>query len=214
MKSENREMQQMYSDDLNILTDEDIVRMAHEGSDTAYSFLIKKYKKLAKTIAQKYYISGGDNEDLVQEGMIGIFKAVRNFDEDEEASFRTFVEICITRQIQTAITGANRQKHKVLNESISLSAGENDDSESSLKDTLAADSASFDPEEIMVLRDLFERLKTGSESLFSPMEKIIWEELLKGKSYIEISEELDKSPKAVDNAIQRIKKKTRFFIHN
>lgn len=204
----------MYSDDLNILTDEDIVRMAHEGSDTAYSFLIKKYKKLAKTIAQKYYISGGDNEDLVQEGMIGIFKAVRNFDEDEEASFRTFVEICITRQIQTAITGANRQKHKVLNESISLSAGENDDSESSLKDTLAADSASFDPEEIMVLRDLFERLKTGSESLFSPMEKIIWEELLKGKSYIEISEELDKSPKAVDNAIQRIKKKTRFFIHN
>lgn len=214
MKSENREMQQMYSDDLNILTDEDIVRMAHEGSDTAYSFLIKKYKKLAKTIAQKYYISGGDNEDLVQEGMIGIFKAIRNFDEDEEASFRTFVEICITRQIQTAITGANRQKHKVLNESISLSAGENDDSESSLKDTLAADSASFDPEEIMVLRDLFERLKTGSESLFSPMEKIIWEELLKGKSYIEISEELDKSPKAVDNAIQRIKKKTRFFIHN
>lgn len=214
MKSENREMQQMYSDDLNILTDEDIVRMAHEGSDTAYSFLIKKYKKLAKTIAQKYYISGGDNEDLLQEGMIGIFKAVRNFDEDEEASFRTFVEICITRQIQTAITGANRQKHKVLNESISLSAGENDDSESSLKDTLAADSASFDPEEIMVLRDLFERLKTGSESLFSPMEKIIWEELLKGKSYIEISEELDKSPKAVDNAIQRIKKKTRFFIHN
>ncbi len=204
----------MYSDDLNILTDEDIVRMAHEGSDTAYSFLIKKYKKLAKTIAQKYYISGGDNEDLVQEGMIGIFKAIRNFDEDEEASFRTFVEICITRQIQTAITGANRQKHKVLNESISLSAGENDDSESSLKDTLAADSASFDPEEIMVLRDLFERLKTGSESLFSPMEKIIWEELLKGKSYIEISEELDKSPKAVDNAIQRIKKKTRFFIHN
>lgn len=204
----------MYSDDLNILTDEDIVRMAHEGSDTAYSFLIKKYKKLAKTIAQKYYISGGDNEDLLQEGMIGIFKAVRNFDEDEEASFRTFVEICITRQIQTAITGANRQKHKVLNESISLSAGENDDSESSLKDTLAADSASFDPEEIMVLRDLFERLKTGSESLFSPMEKIIWEELLKGKSYIEISEELDKSPKAVDNAIQRIKKKTRFFIHN
>lgn len=204
----------MYSDDLNILTDEDIVRMAHEGSDTAYSFLIKKYKKLAKTIAQKYYIAGGDNEDLVQEGMIGIFKAIRNFDEDEDASFRTFVELCITRQIQTAITGANRQKHKVLNESISLSAGENDDSESSLKDTLAADSASFDPEEIMVLRDLFERLKTGSDSLFSPMEKIIWEELLKGKSYIEISEELDKSPKAVDNAIQRIKKKTRFFIHN
>ena len=194
--------------ELSFLTDEDIVSLAHMGSKAAYDYLIEKYRGLAKNIARKYYIAGGDNEDLVQEGMIGIFKAVRDFDESMEASFRTFAELCVNRQIQTAITGANRQKHKALNESVSLNASSEGESEESLTETIPADSANFDPEEIMVLRDIFERLKTDSENLFSPFEKVIWEELLKGKNYREIAFEMRKSTKTIDNAIQRIKKKT------
>ncbi len=200
--------------ELSFLTDEDIVSLAHMGSKAAYDYLIEKYRGLAKNIARKYYIAGGDNEDLVQEGMIGIFKAVRDFDESMEASFRTFAELCVNRQIQTAITGANRQKHKALNESVSLNASSEGESEESLTETIPADSANFDPEEIMVLRDIFERLKTDSENLFSPFEKVIWEELLKGKNYREIAFEMRKSTKTIDNAIQRIKKKTRSFLKN
>ena len=200
--------------ELSFLTDEDIVSLAHMGSKAAYDYLIEKYRGLAKNIARKYYIAGGDNEDLVQEGMIGIFKAVRDFDESMEASFRTFAELCVNRQIQTAITGANRQKHKALNESVSLNASSEGESEESLTETIPADSANFDPEEIMVLRDIFERLKTDSENLFSPFEKVIWEELLKGKNYREIAFEMRKSTKTIDNAILRIKKKTRSFLKN
>ncbi len=200
--------------ELSFLTDEDIISLAHMGSKAAYDYLIEKYRGLAKNIARKYYIAGGDNEDLVQEGMIGIFKAVRDFDESMEASFRTFAELCVNRQIQTAITGANRQKHKALNESVSLNASSEGESEESLTETIPADSANFDPEEIMVLRDIFERLKTDSENLFSPFEKVIWEELLKGKNYREIAFEMRKSTKTIDNAIQRIKKKTRSFLKN
>lgn len=118
MKSGNREMER---DNYNILTDEELVKMAQEGSSTAEEFLITKYKDLAKKKSSAYFIIGGDKEDVVQEGMIGIFKAIREYREDKNASFKTFAQLCINRQIISAIRKANMGKHKILNESLSLS---------------------------------------------------------------------------------------------
>ena len=111
----------MNKDNYNILTDEELVRMAREGSVTAEEFLINKYKELARVKSSVYFIVGGDRDDVIQEGMIGIFKAIRDFDEEKNTSFRTFAEVCVNRQIISAIRKANLRKHQILNESVSLS---------------------------------------------------------------------------------------------
>ncbi|MEE0742327.1 MAG: RNA polymerase sporulation sigma factor SigH [Emergencia sp.] len=204
----------MKSKDLNVLTDESIVKMAQEGSGTAYEYLIEKYRGLAKNKSKTYFIAGGDNEDIVQEGMIGIFKAVRDFDPDQGATFRTFAELCVNRQIISAINGANRQKHQILNESVSLSAGETDDNddEQALAERLASNSPDTDPEAMMLMKEVVDYLKANEEQLFSPMENQIWTEMLKGKDYREIAETLQKPTKTVDNAMQRIKKKVQSYL--
>ncbi len=206
----------MENKDLNILTDESIVKMAQEGSSTAYEYLIQKYKALAKNKSKHYFIAGGDNEDVVQEGMIGIFKAIRDFDQEQNASFRTFAELCVNRQIITAIKTANRQKHQILNESVSLSAQQEHDSEETpaLAERLAANSADTDPEAMMLMKEVVDFLKANGRDIFSPLENRIWSQMLKGKNYREIAFSLRKSPKTVDNAIQRIKKKIQLFLEN
>ncbi len=211
MRLEDREMGDK---DLNILTDESIVKMAQEGSNTAYEFLISKYRELAKNKSKSYYIAGGDNEDVIQEGMIGIYKAIRDFDEEQNATFRTFVEVCINRQIITAIKRANRQKHQILNESLSLnvpSALDNDDAPV-LAELLAANSADTDPEEMMLMKEVVDYLKANERNLFSNLENEIWNQMLKGRNYREIAMAMGCSAKTVDNAIQRIKKKIQIFL--
>ncbi len=213
MRCADREME---NKDLNVFTDESVVKMAQEGSSTAYEYLINKYKELARNKSKTYFIAGGDMEDVVQEGMIGIFKAIRDFDENRDASFRTFAELCVNRQIITAIKAANRQKHQILNESVSLSAQqqtENDET-SALEEKLAANRADTDPEGMMLMREVVEFLKANEQNLFSPMENQVWEQMLKGRSYKEIALRLRKSTKAVDNAIQRIKKKVELYLES
>ena len=190
----------------NIFTDEEIVRMAQEGSNTAAEHLITKYKELAKVKAAKYYIIGGDKEDVIQEGMIGIFKAIREYDEAKEASFKTFAEICINRQIISAIRKANMQKHQILNESVSLS-GEHSTGEDAATVEELVGSKDDNPETLVLLQEIVEYLKNDDDKLFSPLEKRVLEKMLKGMKYKEIAAELDKSDKSVNNAIQRIKKK-------
>lgn len=204
----------MKNSDLNVLTDESIVKMAQEGSSTAYEYLISKYKELAKVKSKSYFIAGGDNEDVIQEGMIGIFKAVRDFDEEKDASFRTFAELCINRQILNAIKGANRQKHQILNESVSLSAGEaeNGEEQGSLAECIASANPDTDPESMMLMREVVEYLKENDQNIFSPLESQVWNEMLKGKSYREIAFSLRKSSKTIDNAMQRIKKKIEGYL--
>lgn len=204
----------MENKDLNVLSDESIVKMAQEGSSTAYEYLIKKYKEMAKIKAKTYFIIGGDNEDVIQEGMIGIFKAIRDFDEERDASFRTFAELCVNRQIITAIKGANRQKHQILNESVSLSAREEESGEDTppLSERLAERSSETDPEAMMLMREVVDFLKADQKNLFSPLERKVWKEMLKGKNYREIAFTLRKTPKTVDNAMQRIKKKIQLFL--
>lgn len=199
----------MKNSDLNVLTDESIVKMAQEGSSTAYEYLIDKYKELAKIKSKTYFIAGGDNEDVIQEGMIGIFKAVRDYDEEKNASFRTFAELCINRQIVNAIKGANRQKHQILNESVSLNAGEELENEDvqPLAERLASANPDDDPEAMMLMKEVVDYLKANDRDIFSPLESKVWGEMLKGKTYREIALVLRKSPKTIDNAMQRIKKK-------
>ena len=199
----------MKSNDFNVLTDESIVKMAQEGNGTAYEYLIDKYKGLAKIKSKTYYIAGADNEDVIQEGMIGIFKAIRDFDEQKDASFRTFAELCIARQITNAIKGANRQKHQILNESVPLHMGE--DGSDGVATAYAAYFASrnpdANPESMMLMKEVVDYLKANDRNIFSPLERKVWREMLKGKDYQEIALELHRPVKAIDNAIQRIKKK-------
>ena len=192
--------------ELNLLSDDSIVKMAQEGSSTAYEFLIQKYREMAKLKAHKYYINGGDNDDVMQEGMIGIFKAVRDFDPEAGSSFSSFAELCVDRQIQTAITGANREKHRPLNESVSLSGEAATEGE---KITLPA-SKGDEPERLALLKESIDALFGEAKEKLSPMEQSVFRGIMQGKSYTEIAAELGKSPKSIDNATQRIKKKIKF----
>lgn len=192
---------------LHILTDEQLVKMAQEGSETAQEILLEKYKGFVKKKTKDYYIAGGDGEDLVQEGMIGLFKAIQNYDENRDASFRTFAELCVNNQISSAIKKANRLKHQPLNESISFSKEvEGDGMDTTLGDMIQA-SSQHEPEELVLMREIVKVLKNSDGDMFSELEWQVWNETLKGKSYQEIAEHLDRSPKSIDNALQRIKKK-------
>lgn len=197
-----------------ILTDEQLVKMSQEGSETAEELLIEKYRSLAKGKAKIYYIAGADREDVVQEGMIGLFKAIRSYDPDRDATFRTYADMCINNQIITAIKRANRLKHQPLNESLSLSntiVDSDEDSETTMGDILR-DKRENDPEELMLMKEVICCLNAQDSGIFSKFEQKVWNEKLKGHSYIEISKNLQKSPKSIDNAIQRIRKKVLLFM--
>lgn len=195
---------------LHILTDEQLVKMAREGSETASEILIEKYKNMVKSKSKLYYIVGADNEDVMQEGMIGLFKAMQSYDEDGEASFRTYAALCINRQIITAIKKANRLKHQPLNEFVSFSRevdeGDKENQNATLGEVLR-DFHAYEPEEQMLIKEVVQFLRQSDNELFSDFEWRVWTEKLKGRNYMEISEALGKSPKSIDNALQRIKKK-------
>lgn len=192
---------------LHILTDEQLVKMSQEGSETAEEILIEKYKSLVKNKAKAYYIAGADNEDVVQEGMIGLFKAIRSYDANKEAAFKTYADTCINSQIITAIKKANRRKHQPLNESISLNSEVSEgDWETTMQDVLEG-SGENDPEAMALAREIAESLQEAGSEIFSDFEWKVWSEKLKGHDYQEIAEILQRSPKSIDNALQRIKKK-------
>ena len=199
-------------ENLLILTDEQLVLMAREGSETAEEILIEKYKGLVRTKSKAYFIAGAEAEDVVQEGMIGLMKAVRSFDADREASFKTYASTCINNQIIKAIRKAEREKNQPLNDAISLDnhLREKDD-DLTIGDILKA--SMFDePEEKVIYEDTLERLKSISKQIFSPLEAQVLRAKIAGKNYQEIAEELEKSPKTIDNAIQRIRKKIMTFL--
>ena len=199
---------------LHILTDEQLVQMAQEGSETASEILIEKYKNLVKSKSKLYYIVGADSEDVTQEGMIGLFKAIRSYDQKKVASFKTYAEMCVNHQIISAIKKANRLKHQPLNQFVSFSKEvEEGDKNATLGDILQASHAN-EPEERMLLKEVVQFLKAYDSGLFSDFEWKVWTEKLKGKSYLEISQSLNKPPKSIDNALQRIKKKLLAYLEN
>jgi RNA polymerase sporulation-specific sigma factor len=200
--------------DYTAFAEEDVVLMAQKGDEAASEYIISKYRTLAKTKSHIYFIAGGDPDDVIQEGMIGIFKAIRDFDPGRDAGFRTFAELCINRQIVTAIKAANRQKYKILNESVSIDyrePGSNGDDAGSLSESMKS-GEDTNPESMTLMREVVSYLKANGENIFSPMENLVWNETLKGKTYMEIAREYGKTPKAVDNALQRVKKKVMAYL--
>ena len=203
----------MQNHDFENMTDEEIVRLAQQdGQDAALEYLLNKYKNFVRTKARSYFLIGADHEDIVQEGMIGLYKAIRDYREDRLSSFRAFAELCITRQIITAIKTATRQKHIPLNSYISLNRPiYEEDSDRTLLDVITEDSPS-NPEEMLIDREDLSVIEGRIGSMLSELEKQVLIRYIEGKSYVEISEEMNRHVKSVDNALQRIKRKLQKYL--
>ncbi len=193
-------------------TDEELIRILHEGDTGVIDFLMEKYKNLVRKHAKVMFIQGADNDDLIQEGMIGLFKAIRDYDENHEASFQTFARLCISRQILTAIENSRRKKHAPLNSYVSLYANDEDGEETLIGSlsTLAESS----PEEIVLDRERVELLMEKIMGVLSPFEGQVFRLYLVGMDYTEIARTLGKEEKSTDNALQRIKRKIRDCLKN
>ncbi|MEA0555730.1 RNA polymerase sporulation sigma factor SigH [Lysinibacillus irui] len=193
--------------DFERFNDEELIEMVHQGNTDALDFLITKYRLLVRAKARSYFLIGADKEDIVQEGMIGLYKAIRDFKGDKLASFRAFAELCITRQIITAIKTATRQKHIPLNSYISLDKPIFDEeSDRTLMDVLTG-AIMDDPEELMIHREEFGYLEEKMSEILSELELQVLALYLDGQSYHEISAKLNRHVKSIDNALQRVKRK-------
>ncbi|HHU85777.1 MAG: RNA polymerase sporulation sigma factor SigH [Pelotomaculaceae bacterium] len=194
------------------LVDEDVVEYAREGDDAALEYLINKYKNFVRAKARSYFLIGADREDIIQEGMIGLYKAIRDFRLDKLSSFRAFAELCITRQIITAIKTATRQKHIPLNSYVSLNKPIYDeDSDRTLLDVLSG-SKITDPEELIISREEFDDIEEKMGEILSSLEWKVLMSYLEGKSYQEIAEDLHRHVKSIDNALQRVKRKLERYL--
>ncbi len=196
------------------LVDEiDIVKLAKDGDNDAVTELIERYKTVVKVKSRAFYLVGGEQEDLLQEGLIGIMKAIKNFDESKDVKFSTFVNLCITRQMMTAIKIANRDKNSILNNAYSLNKISHtvNDEEYELLDMIV-DNSSLSPEDIYISDEGVERIMAIIEENLSSFEKEVLTHYLDGESYVDIAEIFGKDKKAIDNALQRIRKKLEKFI--
>ena len=187
--------------------DNKLVILARDGDPAAQEFLIEKYKKMVRIKARGYYIMGGDSEDIIQEGMIGLYKAIRDFDETKQVNFFSFAALCITRQIHTAIKSANRQKHIPLNSSLSLDRAVYEENEDFTYLETLANSEVTNPESLIISSENKTELEKRIGSSLSDLEKRVLFLYLRGKSYVEIAGIIAKDEKSIDNALQRIKKK-------
>lgn len=193
------------------LTDEQIITDIKNGDEQALVYLLNKYKDLVNSKVGKYFIIGAEREDIVQEGMIGLFKAIKGFDNTKQNTFKTFANICIERQLITAIKSSNRQKHMPLNSylSLNMTAFENEDgnNDTQIVDVLE-NTVIEDPLDTITKKEYFLSVENVIDSSLSDFEKKVLNRYVQGESYVKIAERLDAPVKSVDNAIQRIRKKT------
>jgi RNA polymerase sporulation-specific sigma factor len=189
-------------------TDDELVLAARNGDDAALADLLNKYRAFARVKARSYFLVGADREDIVQEGMIGLYKAIRDFNPDMQSSFRAFAELCVTRQIITAIKTATRHKHGPLNNYVSFSrpVGSDEDGERTLADVLPTVQIS-DPADLVVSAERIRALQAHFDEVLSDLETEVLRLYVEGKSYQEIAERLQRHVKSIDNALQRIKRK-------
>lgn len=187
------------------MTDEQLIKKLREGDAGIIDYLMEKYKNLVRKEANAIYLLGGETDDLIQEGMIGLFKAVQNYDTNQESSFFSFAKLCVRRQMYSAIEASKRKKHGPLNSYVSFY--ENDGEESSLLDTIEAGEES-DPEKLLVSQEYTNILQNKLRENLSDLENRVLYLHLLGTDYKTIAKLLDRSPKTIDNALQRIKSKT------
>ena len=190
------------------LTDEQIISQIKEGDEQALSFLLDKYKDLVNSKVGKYFIIGAEREDIIQEGMIGLYKAIRGFDHCKQNTFKTFANLCIERQLITAIKSSNRQKHMPLNSYLSLNTSAYDDEGdgTELLETFEVNTIE-DPLETIMKQESFNEIQNAVQKSLSKFEEQVLERYMQGESYEVIAKRLDTPVKSVDNAIQRIRKK-------
>lgn len=194
--------------------DEETVELAQQGEQLAVEFLVDKYKNFVRAKARSYFLIGADREDIIQEGMIGLFKAIRDYRVDKLTSFRAFAELCITRQIITAIKTATRQKHIPLNSYVSLNKPIYDEeSDRTLMDIITTTGIT-NPEEIIISREEFIFIEKKMGEILSSLEWKVLMSYLEGKSYQEISLDLKRHVKSIDNALQRVKRKLEKYLED
>ncbi len=193
-------------------SDEDLVEAVRQGDSEALEYLITKYKNFVRAKARSYFLIGADREDIVQEGMIGLYKSIRDFKNDKMSSFKVFAELCITRQIITAIKTATRQKHIPLNSYVSLDKPIYDeDSDRTLLDVICGSQVS-DPEELVINKEEFTGLEDKMSEILSDLERKVLMLYLDGRSYQEIAVDLCRHVKSIDNALQRVKRKLERYL--
>lgn len=198
--------------DYSVMTDEKLIELSRDGKDEVIDYLLDKYKGLVRRKARTMFLVGGDTDDLIQEGMIGLYKAVRDYDVRKEASFLTFANLCIDRQIYSAINASNRKKHSPLNSYISFPLLNflNDN----VTNELYMDKQNVNhrnPEDLYIDKENALHIEHMLEKELSAFEYEVLKMYIDGADYIEIAERMDKKPKSIDNAIQRIKKKVKFI---
>lgn len=209
---ELREESVPYDDAFADMTDEQIVILCHEGNPMAEEFLLNKYKNFVRSKARSYFLIGADHEDIVQEGMIGLYKSIRDYKPEKLSSFRAFAELCITRQIITAIKTATRQKHIPLNSYISLNKPLYDEeSDRTLLDIIMEGTAS-NPEDMIINQENLGSIHQKINEVLSGLEQEVLQAYLDGKSYQEIADTLGRHVKSIDNALQRVKRKLEKYL--
>ena len=189
------------------MKDDEIISCIRQGDAEAMDFLLERYKGLVKKKANALYLIGGEKEDIIQEGMIGLYKAVRDYNSEKEAAFSTFAELCVTRQIYTAISASNKKRNQPLNNYISF-----EQQSEELADIARNGYVTGNPEEAVIGRENAKQLKEFIDKELSSLEKKVIGFYLEGYSYMQIAEMLEKKPKSIDNAIQRIRSKLKKYI--
>ena len=199
------------------MTDEELIKLERRHDEVATDVLIDRYKDIVNAKVSKYYITGAEKDDIIQEGLIGLFKAIKNFDISKQKSFKAFANLCVERQIITAIKGSNRQKHIPLNSYISLTDNnyENSegDEENQLLEVISSDDTE-DPLETVTKNEYYDSVKTTIDKSLSKFEKEVLNRYVEGESYNQIAKSLNSPVKSIDNAIQRIRRKTAKNIEN
>ena len=187
-------------------TDEELVDRLHQGENEIMDYILEKYKPLVRKQTNALFLIGGENEDLIQEGMIGLFKAIRDYDDTKEATFFYFAQLCIKRQLASALEASNRKKHIPLNNYVSFSSDEND-SGAALEATISQGVES--PEQMVLEQEKVIEFKEQIRAKLSKMEKEVLNLYLEGYNYTQIAKIMEKTPKSIDNALQRIRQKIR-----
>ena len=191
------------------MKDEDLIRKIKSGDNDALDYILKKYQEVVNMKVSRYFIIGAEKEDIIQEGLIGLYKAIKSFDPEKQNSFKSFANLCIERQLITAIKSSNRQKHMPLNSylSLNMSAYDNEDDDTSIYDIFDANIIE-DPLDTITKKEYYKSVEDIIDKSLSIFEKNVLNELVNGSSYTAIAQKLDSPVKSVDNAIQRIRKKT------
>lgn len=205
----NNSYKKKFTENYSNMKDEDLIRKIKSGDNDAQEHLLKKYQEIVNMKVSRYFIIGAEKEDIVQEGLIGLYKAIKSFDPEKQNSFKSFANLCVERQLITAIKSSNRQKHMPLNSylSLNMSAYDDYDDDTSIYDIFDANIIE-DPLDTITKKEYYKSVENIIEKSLSTFEKNVLNELVNGSSYTAIAQKLDSPVKSVDNAIQRIRKKT------